>query len=514
MAQDNCKYEISTYEPPVLMWPEQNCNGTPIQLQNPDGRGVHQDNYDFVTSGKSSDISLLYFRKLIPPTIDGLLGTKSVYVPPHLELDWTSNINLAMDVRNDPATTGECTVKDGRCLPYNNQGTLKSGFTKNMAAQAGVSVPWAQNQAPPTPIDNSWIHAGVGGQGGVFATSKADCTTNPNDWACAIRKVCCDPNVDPAISRTCDRLFSNKLCDAMNVPATITWPTQKIWYNRPRSVRIRQLDTWDNFKVDCCRSTAKSGMSTQQRAEQCGIFWGPNRSGDCDQTMQDWCYWNPDHPDCACVNSDISNPQCWDPKCVGNLTAYRTSTQARIALSNCPKKDICTQSISIGDQARNNILNDITLAQKCDVPMTSTVVCTDFIRMDADKRSALRNYDYLSRLCLKSGNDNDDKPLEEVVIGPVNEHGEVDISTGGVTVHENNPETKQDPIDEKTGLPVGFPPLNDPRWHVLSIPEDIGGVDKSSTKSIVYLLILVFILYMLSTISIFGTAEPQEYLNY
>lgn len=270
-------------DPHVYLWPQANCGGTPIKLGP--SSGITQNIQDFVDSGVSPLMTQMRGNKLFPPEQPGMLQTQSVYIPPTLEVDWTSNVNLALD---SCGQNGWCT----------NQGSWKwdqnrgSGFFSNLRSDSGYML---GTRVAPRPIDDS----------------------------------------------------------------TSSYQGKTYYLNRVRSARVRQKQTLDKWKINCCRGLGDKA--------QCGTYWGPDGGGECDGIMTDWCHWNPTHPDCACITSEIPNAQCFDQKCTAS-SAYRSQNQKAVLRGGCPLEVTCSQVINLSDDAKHNLINGVQMVQKCTAP--------------------------------------------------------------------------------------------------------------------------------------------------
>lgn len=359
----------SGVEPPVYLWQSPGCAGTPITINQ---SGVYQDIKDVMAV--SPFLTYLGQNKGIPGLTDGILQTKSVYVPPHLEIDWSAIQNMAIDQCDQ---TG--------CY---NQGTFEwpgvgAGFYPNLYQNAGSLL----SKQGGRPIDDN---QGLG-----------------------------------------------------------------IYTNRVRSIKVRQHDVWDKFKINCCR-----GRGNQQA---CSVFWGPGTDGVCDSIMADWCHWNYDNPDCACMTSEIANAQCWDNACASSATAYRTQNQKRVYQQGCPVQLTCTQVLNLSDGARNNLLDGVTMFQKCNTPPPSSI------------------------------------PSASNPVSPTDDDGVIDVSTN---------------IDTSGGWPDGFPPEDDPRWHLLPIPEELTSQNTNKQRIMVYIIIIVAVLFMAAQITFLTEPVQQTYQQY
>lgn len=272
-------------EPQILLYTQEGCNGTPIALNREKQRGAYQDSFDFAATAMESSTTnrYIYGGNNASPQLDGLLNLKSIWIPPHMELDYSSNINFNTDARDNYASLV-------------NNGTYGSGAYPNIYLNPGKPLPWGRSRPAPIPFDNSVIEYPISGM--KFSPTCSDPAWGANAQfapSCIISKACCKPVYDtlPAVGQKLCRLFTRD-----NIPATCPIPSTQFLYtntprvvykNRPRSIRMRQLDTWDNFKVKCCRA------SSDYNADTCGIYWGPNGdNGACDDIMTDWCSWNPE----------------------------------------------------------------------------------------------------------------------------------------------------------------------------------------------------------------------------
>lgn len=127
--------------------------------------------------------------------------------------------------------------------------------------------------------------------------------------------------------------------------------------NTLKLIHIEVKKPWKRYKLDCCR-----GVGTE---ETCGPYWGPENPESCDTIMTNYCRDSPDDPDCACLLSQVANPQCYDPKCLGNHNAYRNSVQRKIFKAGCPNTIKCEQLINISEHSDSNIIDNALFKQAC-----------------------------------------------------------------------------------------------------------------------------------------------------
>jgi hypothetical protein len=135
-------------EPPMYLWPDQNCSGTPLKLT---------DNSIYIESGVSvafddAGNQLPYKPQTINWTAAyDMIDTSSIYIPPHMEAEYVDRDEFQINYEySDYEKTHNYNITD-------NQGTIKydnsdKGFFKNLHQQI-FGVPYG-NQIP-RPIDDS-----------------------------------------------------------------------------------------------------------------------------------------------------------------------------------------------------------------------------------------------------------------------------------------------------------------------------------------------------------------------
>lgn len=150
------------------------------------------------------------------------------------------------------------------------------------------------------------------------------------------------------------------------------------------SMHIVRLKDWTQYKVDCCNNSGTP--------DKCQQFWGGSNTGACSNVMSNFCNsgnlgsnntcktWciahpgqcdnaaiaycrsNPSDPFCACLNSPLKAPSCFDKNCMNG--GYRT--QAMMELTNhCPTIVECNQNVTIDKNSYNNIVSNLNMQQTC-----------------------------------------------------------------------------------------------------------------------------------------------------
>lgn len=115
---------------------------------------------------------------------------------------------------------------------------------------------------------------------------------------------------------------------------------------------VADMGSWSDFRLKCCRKDVEADASPAR----CGIYWGGDNAGACDQIMTNYCKTRLSDPECACINSTaLDSAPCVDPRCA-NQNAYMTSAQKKIVDSKCPNRLICTQQVIFDDDTAGNIV--------------------------------------------------------------------------------------------------------------------------------------------------------------
>ena len=100
-------------------------------------------------------------------------------------------------------------------------------------------------------------------------------------------------------------------------------------------------------------------------------FCGPYKpSGpQCDSHMKWLCSTgNPSAPECACMNSEIPRPMCFDKRCTNS---YQT---ADMRSRSCEGSYFdCKQYLTLSPDAKNNVLNNVQLEQNCTAKPTEVI---------------------------------------------------------------------------------------------------------------------------------------------
>lgn len=267
----------SLEEPNIYIWNQPYCGGQPVVL---DDNTVYYDYSDLPGGNMINGVKTAPFEPA-----NGMLQGKSVYVPPHMDLEWQSFKDYQVNRCSWSVDYG-----NHRLLSYD---TSDAGFFKNLYNHAGEQL--------------------------------GECETGP-------------------------------MGDTINDDRFLEHDG---YSNRMRVARVRQKDIWERHKINCCRGIGDK--------EQCGIYHKDHSDGACDNIMNNWCHWNYDHPDCACITSEILHPACFDTDCRGNAKAYKTVSQRNIVKSGCPSKMECNQIFRLSNKAKNNIVNGSSMIQSCNV---------------------------------------------------------------------------------------------------------------------------------------------------
>lgn len=150
------------------------------------------------------------------------------------------------------------------------------------------------------------------------------------------------------------------------------------------SMHVTRIKDWTQYKVDCCNNSGTP--------DKCQQFWGGSNTGACSNVMSNYCNsgnlgtsatcktWctahpgqcdsaaiaycraNPNDPFCACLNSPLKAPSCFDKNCMNG--GYRT--QAMMELTNhCPTIVECNQNVTIDKNSYNNIVSNLNMSQTC-----------------------------------------------------------------------------------------------------------------------------------------------------
>jgi hypothetical protein len=151
------------------------------------------------------------------------------------------------------------------------------------------------------------------------------------------------------------------------------------------SLGITKNMEWSDFVEQCCVGK----QSDKINADTCGPYW--KNSATCKGAMQtycsgsmgsdticrDYCKENPGacdsymlsfcsttagkaDPICACYNSKLKAPSCFDKKCMNG--GYRNSAMLAVA-SSCPSIIKCTQKVDI--KALQSEFKDFEISQEC-----------------------------------------------------------------------------------------------------------------------------------------------------
>jgi hypothetical protein len=175
-------------------------------------------------------------------------------------------------------------------------------------------------------------------------------------------------------------------------------PSGGLWYDLSKqnegigkndidSMRIIRTKFWEDFLMGCCNNTDGNPTLCQQfwgspggRSSGCNGFmskyctagrltpnspcrkWCLDNPGMCDAAVQLFCASDPSDPLCACLTSPLAAPACFDKKCLS--TGYRTQAM-QDQTRRCPSIIHCNQNVTLGQDAYNNIVNNLGMKQTC-----------------------------------------------------------------------------------------------------------------------------------------------------
>jgi hypothetical protein len=147
--------------------------------------------------------------------------------------------------------------------------------------------------------------------------------------------------------------------------------------NEIQSYVLSKRMSWDDFKRKCCMG--------EMNKDLCGMFSQSSQS--CDNLMTQWCANNPGDPKCACFKGGSgTNSWCYDGDCL--TKGYMTNNMRNF---HCPdvKTLTCNQYFQLDPGAKNNVLKQIDMNQKCSIDSppvggTPTVSMSDSKTMHID----------------------------------------------------------------------------------------------------------------------------------
>lgn len=172
-----------------------------------------------------------------------------------------------------------------------------------------------------------------------------------DDFAFRFRLV---PGSNGQYTIQCLRSSGGYLCTANNM-----WSGDNLVYITPD---LRGV--WSQVLIDVVRQTdyarlAKYGKENPKWC--CGVEFGDDSvatqacedlgyvpaAGNCDNWMADYCNKHPKDEVCACLKSEIPNPQCLDFSCSNNQRAYKNKGMLTRECKNMTYTD-CSQAFNIG----------------------------------------------------------------------------------------------------------------------------------------------------------------------
>ena len=469
MPCDDKYFLIKSKEPNIYLWPEINCEGTPtiFKSTNEDGDPInvnkiytdfyglqHLDSDDINKYNDDGTYDLYYMPWLRRVKNGDLVNAKSAYIPPHLEVEWTGHNGYYVNVCNNPdyAQLQQKILTNSDARNYNSDG---SPFYKNLYEYAGGHHPHDCHLIE-SKIDDDKLMDNLRPEEyeQIMGSSKL------NDYISLFSKIRGIPSYDGY-----NDLYSH-------IPNYYT-----TYSNRLRTLRVKQKESWDQFKLNCCRNL---GDETE-----CGIWWGGNTDGSCDSVMQDWCHYNLNDPSCNCINSKESFPSCFDVNCVSKyvregelIKPYQTKKQKDVKNKGCPNITACFQETSIG--GNENILDDAKLKQYCRSSSVENTLCDHYCALNEVNKNNIKDQYIINTCSTKCDNKN---------------YGENNTS--------NNNELE-------------FPPITDPRWNKLEISDSLSSYDGVNTNILfLYIILFIILIYFLSSIiNIFGGFDYDEYEYY
>lgn len=541
-------------EPQVMLYDRPNCSlssnqATPLKLAR---KGmVYSDMYDVGMMGDSNIVSLI--ERNLPADIEQvypgsirMVDAQSLYVPPHMEVDYTTAPSMAFganmkfdatdqthnyDWQSIDGTFTYAGADDGRG-GYNNlrdpnfQSPQLTATTMYGTGVVNRSAPFSTEDQPyyaSNLYGGSYLNARVdipgydtdfvtGDWSTTFDSSQAD-----NLFMRKVVSACCD---DPGSNSICDSVFDQGIdCTRQDDP-TMFYHFQSEapqgWepHRGMRTMIVRQKKPWAQFRKDCCTADSQAldfGNDTQGAANACGIFWGPNDDqGACDAVMKDWCHWNSDSEECLCITSTMANPQCWDPQCALGQYSYKNNAQKNILAKHCPAENVCTQTINEGDNSKDNIMNNVVMQQDCATALNS-------LNNNPATSGAMGRmcYQYFKQLLANDGaltftpdpvlakqcTDNYSAIMKKYS-GMSCNGGSCDISTAA-----------QAP---PTGTwPSGFPAVDDPAWSKLNTADSAQTDNVALEAMIVLTFISIFLtaVYILSSIHFLSDNDDAQVLE-
>lgn len=541
-------------EPTVMLYDGPNCTlssnaATPLKLAR---KGmVYSDMYDVGVMGDTNVISMINrdlpadIEQVYPNSIR-MVDAQSLYVPPHMEVDYTTAPSMAFGTNmmysaSTPAEDYDWKSIDGTFTygdaddgkgGYNNlrdpnfQSPLLTATTMYGAGSVNNSGPFNSNQQKyyaQNMYGASYLDARVDEPGydidfitgdwpSDFDTTKAD-----NLFMTKAVESCC---LDPDPNSICRLLFPQGLdCTRQSDPTMFyhfeskardsTWQP----YRGMRTMIVRQKKPWAQFKKDCCTADAEAldfGIDTEAAENACGIFWGPtDDQGACDAVMKDWCHWNSDSEECLCITSTMANPECWDPQCAMGRYSYKNKAQKDILAKHCPAGNVCTQTINEGEGSKDNIMNNVVMQQDCATALSS-------LNNDPSTSGPMGRmcYQYFQQLNSKNGltftpDPDMDKECRD-------NYAAIWTKYSGMSCNGGTCDISTAAQIPPTGTwPSGFPSQDDPAWSKLNT-ADSSLTDNVALEAIIMLTIISIFLtavYILSSIHFLSDDDDAPVLQ-
>jgi len=127
--------------------------------------------------------------------------------------------------------------------------------------------------------------------------------------------------------------------------------------NNNESAKISKGRGWKNYIIDCCLNPTAKKNTCSGRWFGGGSYYGAGNAPPCDSLIKAYCKMpeHKDDPKCACLNSSIDHPLCFDAKCMksGYYTKAMRDKGCNITQINCNQIiDAETQGKVILDRAK------------------------------------------------------------------------------------------------------------------------------------------------------------------
>lgn len=142
-----------------------------------------------------------------------------------------------------------------------------------------------------------------------------------------------------------------------NYLETVSGGTVSGWTSNPVANTYNMITTR--------QETCNNPNLAQPYLDTCVTSWCINNPGNCDDMMQPYCKANPTAPQCACINSPLTqyayNPYCQDQNCINN--GYATASMVASKEGGCTIIDCKTAATIINNGGIQ--LSDNTVTQRC-----------------------------------------------------------------------------------------------------------------------------------------------------